>query len=548
MLDERGLLIAGLVAALAAVGLLLDLPAALMVSAVLAALTLREIGRLRVSLRRSRMPWGLSARIVPPRVVASTLQLGRRSHRVGQELHLRLHVNVHRQFDAAWLQIDGFEATDGVDVEVRTVSARIHGSREFEFVVRSDTAAVHRLHGVRVTVVDPLGLVRAQLFLPCPYEVAVLPRSLPLDLRHLPETRRNVRRAAGGHRPDRVQGQGDELRELREHAPGDPFKHIAWKASARRGRLMSRVFEHERARSVYAVLDTGASMRNGVPGHTALDAGLDLLHSLAECSARRNLPFGMGLVDGALVDRQPVREGLGAVVGCDRALLDVRRTVAESLAPLPEDELLNVVASYLRAVQGVDLPQITGPESWVRFRQRTVMGALARLPERERLPALRGPEPSSRADLSILRRYCRAADLALPYRPALPASERVAGLISGIESALAARKGPFVIVLASDFLGLLGHCDPLWQTAARARSRGHRLILLSLVEPAVDAIDLVDDLEHVDTARGLAKADRAARAQLLDELQQGARRAGATLLADPQPRQIVRAWGAAAFG
>ena len=31
-----------------------------------------------------------------------------------------------------------------------------------------------------------------------------------------------------------------EIRELREHMPGDPFKKIAWKASARRGRLLVR--------------------------------------------------------------------------------------------------------------------------------------------------------------------------------------------------------------------------------------------------------------------------------------------------------------------
>ena len=432
-------------------------------------------------------------------------------------------------------------------VEARTPSLRLYRQQEIELTARADTAAVHRLHGVRVSAVDALGLVRAQLFLPCPYEVAVLPRSLPLDLRRLPETRRNARRAVGGNRPDRAPGQGDELRELREHVAGDPFKHIAWKASARRGRLMSRVFEHERARSLYAVLDTGATMRHGQPGRTSLDAGLDLAHSLAEASSRQNLPYGMSLVDGEVVARQSVREGLAAVQACDRALLDVRRAVAAHLSPVDDDHLLEVVASYLRAVEGVDLPAATTPEGYVRLRQRTVMAALARLPERERLPALRGPEPSPRADLSILRRYCRAADLSLPYREALPADARVQGLVSGLAVAMAARKGPFVIVLLSDFLGLRGACDPLWQAVGRARARGHRVLLISLTQPPVDVLDLVDGADDVDTARGLAKADQSARAQLLDELRQGARRAGATLIADPHPRQVVLAWGAVAF-
>ena len=545
MLNERGQLLAVLVASMAAAGLMLGVPAAILVAAGLGSLLAREVIRLRDGLSEGGRPWGLHARVAPPRVAATTRK--RRSHRVGQNVRLRLTFRVPPTFAGADLRIEGFESTGGIAVEARTPQLRLHGEQDIELVVRADTAAVHRLHGVRVAAVDALGLVRAQVFLPCPYEVAVLPRSLPLDLRRLPETRRNARRAVGGNRPDRVTGHGDELRELREHVAGDPFKHIAWKASARRGRLMSRVFEHERARALYAVLDTGATMRHGQPGRTALDAGLDLAHSLAEGSARQNLPFGLNLVDGEVVDHHAVREGMAAVQACDRALLNVRRAVAEHLSPVDEDELLDVVASYLRAVEGVPLPPAKSQTDWVRLRQRTVMAAFARLPERERLPALRGPEPSKRADLSILRRYCRAADLSLPYRSALAADERVAGLIAGVEVAMAARKGPFVIVLMSDFLGLRGACDPLWLALARARSRGHRALLISLTEPRPTPLDLVDFADDVDTARGLAKADQAARLQLLDELRQGARRSGATLIADPAPREVVVAWASAAF-
>ncbi len=551
MLEARGLFLLGLIGGLAACGLLLDLPSALLVAAGLAGVLAREVTRLRRGLARGSRPWGLQARLDAPRTAASTRNLERRSQRVGQRLQLQLEVDVGVAFTGASLEIVGVEATEGLDVVPRTASATVfaraaRGGRQrgavLDLAAVPLTAAVHRVHGVRAAVVDAHGLVRGEVFLPCPYEVAVLPRSLPLALRDLPETRRHARRAAVGNRSDQVAGQGDELRELREHMPGDPFKHIAWKASARRGRLMSRSFEHERARALFAVLDTGATMRWGALGRSPLDAGLDLAHSLAEGASRQNLPFGLCLVDGDVVERQPTREGLAAVQGCDRALLDVRRAVSERQAPVDEGALLDVVARYLRAVEGVALPQPDSAEAWVRFRQRTVMAALARLPERERLPALRGPEPSARADLSILRRFCRAADLALPYRHALAADDRVAGLVAGIRAAMGARRGPFVVVVASDFLGLRGGCDPLWQEAGRARKRGHRVLFVSLGEPRDDAVALVDAIDDVDTARGLAKADLAARTQLLDELRSGARRAGAAFLPDPAPEQLVRAW------
>ena len=37
-------------------------------------------------------------------------------------------------------------------------------------------------------------------------------------------------------RATRRMGEGPEVRELRDHQPGDPFRRIAWKASAHRGR------------------------------------------------------------------------------------------------------------------------------------------------------------------------------------------------------------------------------------------------------------------------------------------------------------------------
>ena len=171
---------------------------------------------------------------------------------------------------------------------------------------------------------------------------------------------------------------------------------------------------------------------------------MDLVHSLAEACARSHDPFALALVDGRVVDRRPVLEGLAALRDADRALLDLRRAVAEDLTPMPDDELVATVADYLTAVERLALPALDGTaEATLRRRQRVVMAAMARLPERERSPLLRGPEPSARQDIAILRRYCRAVELALPYRPGLPAAERVAGLVAGVKAAA----GAFILAM-----------------------------------------------------------------------------------------------------
>ncbi len=63
-----------------------------------------------------------------------------------------------------------------------------------------------------------------------------------------------------GHRPvgehsRRRQGQGDELYGLRELRPGDDYRAIHWRTSARRGRLMAREYEAEESRKLCIYLD-----------------------------------------------------------------------------------------------------------------------------------------------------------------------------------------------------------------------------------------------------------------------------------------------------
>jgi hypothetical protein len=213
---------------------------------------------------------------------------------------------------------------------------------------------------------------------------------------------------------------------------------------------------------------------------------------------------------------------------------------------MADEELLTTVAQYLTAIERVALPpDLADDAAQYRRRQRVVMAALARLPERERLPMLRGAEPSVRPDIAILRRFCRAMDLPLPYREALQPAERMDGLVAGLQVAMSARKGPFAIVIVSDFRRLSGACQPLWQASARARQAGHRVLAVAVREVETgDLLELAGQADDIDTVRGLVRADQAARLALLDELADGARRVGAAFLADPNPQELVALWRA----
>ncbi len=61
-------------------------------------------------------------------------------------------------------------------------------------------------------------------------------------------------------------GQGREFDRLRDYVTGDDYRHIAWKATARRGRLTVREFRVERAQDVMLVIDRGHRMGMAVHG------------------------------------------------------------------------------------------------------------------------------------------------------------------------------------------------------------------------------------------------------------------------------------------
>ena len=62
-------------------------------------------------------------------------------------------------------------------------------------------------------------------------------------------------------------GRGREFEKLREYVPGDGSDEIHWKATARRGRPITKVFQVERTQEVYVVIDasrlTGAARGGG---------------------------------------------------------------------------------------------------------------------------------------------------------------------------------------------------------------------------------------------------------------------------------------------
>ncbi len=64
-----------------------------------------------------------------------------------------------------------------------------------------------------------------------------------------------LNRGAFGLHAQRQVGQGRDFEKLREYIPGDGYDEIHWKATAKRGRPITKIFQIERTQEVYVIVD-----------------------------------------------------------------------------------------------------------------------------------------------------------------------------------------------------------------------------------------------------------------------------------------------------
>jgi len=90
------------------------------------------------------------------------------------------------------------------------------------------------------------------------------------------------RQIAMEKRRTRMRGIGREFESLREYQEGDEYRDICWTASARRAKLVTRVYQMERSQTVWIVIDSGRLMRTRVGPLSKLDKAVNSALSLAQ--------------------------------------------------------------------------------------------------------------------------------------------------------------------------------------------------------------------------------------------------------------------------
>jgi uncharacterized protein (DUF58 family) len=110
----------------------------------------------------------------------------------------------------------------------------------------------YRLENACLEARSPFGFWSARKTVPARAELRVYP-NLSAERRDLAAL--FLHRGAFGLHAQRQVGKGRDFEKLREYIPGDSFDEIHWKATARRGRPITKVFQIERTQELYVVID-----------------------------------------------------------------------------------------------------------------------------------------------------------------------------------------------------------------------------------------------------------------------------------------------------
>ncbi|MGZ3419437.1 MAG: DUF58 domain-containing protein [Polyangiales bacterium] len=164
--------------------------------------------------------------------------------------------------------------------------------------------------------------------------------------------------AAGRARSRR--GEGTEIRELRDLVPGDSFRKIAWKASARRGKLMVREMDIEERDVVWIIVDVSAEGFAGPVGEAPLDKALDVAAAHAVERARHGAAVGVAFVTDHVVAFSPPAHGGADLDRIASIWLDAPDHYSADRCGVGIDDLLRLAVEHARPLdaQGLgDLPR-----------------------------------------------------------------------------------------------------------------------------------------------------------------------------------------------
>jgi uncharacterized protein (DUF58 family) len=189
------------------------------------------------------------------------------------------------------------------------------GAQPIQFLCTPTRRGDYQLTRCYLETPSPLRLWSIRSIRPIRTLIRVYP-----NLRHDKTAAAFLRRSLGGMHLQRQLGKGREFEKLRDYAPGDSFDEIHWKATARRGRPITKQFQIERTQEVYVVVDSSRLTARA----DALEQFVTAALVLAIAADRQGDHFGLLTFSDKVEQFVRARSGMSHFLACRNAIYDLQ--------------------------------------------------------------------------------------------------------------------------------------------------------------------------------------------------------------------------------
>jgi uncharacterized protein (DUF58 family) len=285
------------------------------------------------------------------------------------------------------------------DLPELTLYTPAGASGEAPYTVTPRERGDARMGVVAVQWRDRWGLVERWGVAPLDQEVRVYP-SLQEGRRHAMYLIRSRQIAIEKRRAKRF-GGGREFDSLRDYRPGDEQRDVAWTASARRGKLVTKVYQPERSQTLWLLVDAGRLLRARVGAQTMLDSTVTAALTLAQVALASGDRVGLLTYGRRLQHRVAPGRGAGHLRGLVEALATVRADGVEADHGAAAAAVLAVQKRRSLIVWLTDVAETAGIPDVIEHALRmapahVVLFAVLRQPE---VTALASASPSSASEM-----------------------------------------------------------------------------------------------------------------------------------------------------
>ena len=246
----------------------------------------------------------------------------------GDENELRLHVSNHYPFSVSLQIID--EIPDIFQIRELLFQFKMNQKEDklLKYSLRPVQRGIYRFGHINVFVSTKIGLISRRFKTGTPCDVKVYPSYIYLKQYVLQTATQKL--TNHGNKRIRKIGQQLEPDHIKEYVKGDDYRVINWKATARRNKLMSNVFQEERAQNVYCLIDKGRTMQSASEGMTLLDYAINSTMALTYVATLKGDKAGILTFEKQLDSFIPASRQPGQMLHIQEALYAQTTSFMES--------------------------------------------------------------------------------------------------------------------------------------------------------------------------------------------------------------------------